>query len=219
MTGNTQKPDVEPAQDVTATSAEPIEPAEPSWDEQAQSAPAPSEPAVNPQETALRQKVAELESRIETLQDQTRHYAQAYDKARSEFAAARERMQRENERSLKRDQAKAMGGLLNVMDLLDRSLDSVKSQPPGQGFVDGIQMIRSQFEAALNTQGLQRFDGVGEVFDPNRHQALTTIPVTDVALDGRVIHGVSAGAKIGDEVVRPATVVVGKFDGDLEAVD
>ena len=217
MNRNTHKPGVQPADDVIETSAEPTAPADPSGDEQEQSA-APT-PIVNPQEMALRKKVAELESRIETLQDQTRHYAQAYDKARSEFAAARERMQRENERSLKRDQAKAMGGLLNVLDLLDRSLESVKSQAPGQGFVDGIQMIRSQFEAALNAQGLRRFDGVGEEFDPNRHQALTTIPVTDVALDGRVVHGVSAGATIGDEVVRPATVVVGKYDGDVELID
>ncbi len=217
MNRNTHKPGVQPADDVIETSAEPTAPADPSGDEQEQSA-APT-PIVNPQEMALRKKVAELESRIETLQDQTRHYAQAYDKARSEFAAARERMQRENERSLKRDQAKAMGGLLNVLDLLDRSLESVKSQAPGQGFVDGIQMIRSQFEAALNAQGLRRFDGVGEEFDPNRHQALTTIPVTDVALDGRVVHGVSAGATIGDEVVRPATVVVGKYDGDVELMD
>lgn len=217
MNRNTHKPGVQPADDVIETSAEPTAPADPSGDEQEQSA-APT-PIVNPQEMALRKKVAELESRIETLQDQTRHYAQAYDKARSEFAAARERMQRENERSLKRDQAKAMGGLLNVLDLLDRSLESVKSQAPGQGFVDGIQMIRSQFEAALNAQGLRRFDGVGEEFDPNRHQALTTIPVTEVALDGRVVHGVSAGATIGDEVVRPATVVVGKYDGDVELMD
>jgi molecular chaperone GrpE len=168
-------------------------------------------PIQRPEEVALRKKVAELESRIETLQDQTRHYAQAYDKARTEFAAARERMQRENDRSLKRDQVKAVSGLLNVLDSLDRSLESVKAQPPGLPFVEGVQMIRQQFEAALNGLGLQRFDGVGERFDPQRHQALTMMPVTDAAQDGRVIHGVSAGAIVGDEVVRAATVVVGKL--------
>ena len=72
-------------------------------------------------------------------------------------------------------------------------------------------MIRTQFEAALATLGLQRFDGMGERFDPERHQAVTSVPVTDPTQDGRVIQSLSAGAVIGDEVVRAATVVVGQL--------
>lgn len=179
--------------------------------------PIEAEPVVSvadPEVEALRKKIAELEAQVEQLQGQTRHYAQAYDRARNEFAAARDRMQRETERTLKRDQAKAVSGLLGVLDSLDRSLESVRSQAAGQGFVDGVQVIRSQFEAALSELGLQRFDGVGEVFDPNRHQALTTMPVTDPAQDGRVVHGVASGAVVADEVVRPATVVVGKYTAE-----
>ena len=157
------------------------------------------------------QRIAALEARVAELQDQTRHYAQSYDKARSEFAAARERMQREHERTVRRDQAKVVGGLLTVLDSLDRSLTSVQAAGPGQAFVDGVQMIRTQFEAALATLGLQRFDGMGERFDPERHQAVTSVPVTDPTQDGRVIQSLSAGAVIGDEVVRAATVVVGQL--------
>jgi len=159
----------------------------------------------------LHKRIADLEVKNREFQEQTRHYAQVYDKARSEFAAARERITREHERNVRRDQAKVVGGLLSVLDTLDRSLESVKAAPPGQAFVDGVQMIRSQFETALGAAGLKRFDGAGEAFDPERHQAVTSVPVADPAQDNRVVQSLSAGATVGDEVVRPATVVVGKY--------
>lgn len=168
--------------------------------------------------TAAEARVASLESQLsEAAQraqadaEQVRSYAAAYDKAKAEFAAARERQAREYERNLKRDQVKAVSGLLTVLDTLDRSLQSVQSGQVGDAFVDGVRMIRSQFEQALGAMGLQRFDGMGETFDPTRHEAVTTMNVVDPSQDGKVVHVVAAGCMLGDEVVRPASVVVGKM--------
>lgn len=162
----------------------------------------------------LEQKLAEATKRADDAAEQTRGYAAAYDKARVEFNAVRERMAREYERSLKRDQAKAITGLLTVLDNLDRSLESAKpGAPVADSFVDGVRMIRGQLDQALGAMGLTRFDGMGERFDPLRHQAITTMPVADQSQDSAVVHSISSGCIFGDEVVRPASVVVGKFVG------
>ncbi len=160
----------------------------------------------------------ELEKRAADAGEQTRQYASAYDKARVEFDAAKTRMARETERLQKQQLAKAVTGLLGVLDNFDRFLDSARQAAGnggavGQGFTDGAAMIRGQFDAALQTMGLQRFDGLGETFDPERHQAVTTMTVLDPAQDGKVVHAVSAGALLGDQVVRPASVVVGQCLG------
>ena len=170
----------------------------------------PETPHEDPAITALKREVAERDLRIADLDAQVRHYAQSYDKARTEFQATQERQKREAERNASREKVKLVGGLLGVLDSLDRSLDSVKSGDPTRAFVDGVQLIRSQLEGALSGLGLVRFDGVGEVFDPNRHQAVTSMPVTDPGLAGRVIHSVAAGVLVGDEVIRAASVVVGE---------
>ncbi len=163
----------------------------------------------------LEQKLGEAQRRADEASEQTRSYAAAFDKARQEFNAAKDRMAREHERSLKRDQVKAVAGLLAVLDNMDRSLESAK---PGvavaESFVDGVKIIRQQLDQALASMGLVRFDGLGERFDPLRHQAITTLPVASEAQDNTVVHSVSAGCLFGDEVVRPATVVVGKFTGE-----
>jgi molecular chaperone GrpE len=172
--------------------------------------------ALESENVKLAAQLADAERRLKDADEQVRQYAGAFDKAKREFDSAKDRIAREYERNMKRDQTKAVSGLIGVLDTLDRSLESVKGKQ-GDAFVDGVRIIRSQFDAALAATGLQRFDGLGEIFDPERHQAVTTMAVTDPAQAGRVIHSVAAGCIFGDEVVRPAMVVVGQgsaVDGD-----
>lgn len=165
----------------------------------------------------LRRRIAELDAKVEAADTQVRHYAASFDRARVEFGAARDRIAREQERTLRREKATAVSGLLSVLDSFDRSLDAVRDGGASMGFVEGVRMIRQQFEKALQDLGLARFDGAGERFDPARHQAVASLPVTDPAQDGIVLQSLGAGATVGDEVVRPATVIVGKFAADAAA--
>ncbi len=171
---------------------------------------ASDQPPEDPYVVRLKRDIAERDSRLAEAEEKVRHYAQSADKMRTEYQASRERVQRENERNAAREKLKLVGGLLEVLDSLDRSLDSAKGGEVNSSFVAGVQLIRSQLEGALTGLGLVRFDGLGESFDPNRHQAVTSVPVTDPAQAGRVLHCVAAGVLVGDEVVRAASVVVGQ---------
>ena len=193
MSGKHAKPAVEAVPDV--------EPAEVG---------SPAAPPEDPYVVGLKREIAERELRLGELEAQVRHYAQSFDKARTEYEASRERMQRENKRNATHEKVKLVSGLLGVLDSFDRSLASVKNQEPTAAFVDGVLLIRAQFEGALAGLGLVRFDGVGEPFDPTRHQAVTSMPVADPAQAGRVVACVGAGVLVGDEVVRAASVVVGQ---------
>ncbi|MCB9737736.1 MAG: nucleotide exchange factor GrpE [Deltaproteobacteria bacterium] len=53
---------------------------------------------------------------------------------------------------------------------------------------------------------------MGETFDPERHEAISMIPVTDPAQDNLVVQELKQGARVGEKVVRPATVIVGRYD-------
>jgi molecular chaperone GrpE len=163
----------------------------------------------DPYVTSLKREIAERDARLVEAEEKVRHYAQSVDKVRTEYQASRDRMQRENERNAAREKVKLVSGLLGVLESLDRSLASAKGEANGS-FVAGVELIRNQLDAALSALGLVRFDPVGELFDPNRHQAVTSMAVTDATQVGRVLHCVSAGVMVGDEVVRAASVVVGQ---------
>jgi molecular chaperone GrpE len=168
---------------------------------------------VDPVVARLQDELAALRKEKTAIEDTYRQHAAALDKAKAEFTGARERMQRENDRNQKREQVKAVQGLLPVLDTLDRSIEAARKEQVAPAFVDGIAIVRHQFDQVLSGLGLSRFDDLGQPFDPARHQAVTTMPVLEESQDNTVLHVMASGCMVGDEVVRTATVVVGKFAG------
>jgi len=73
----------------------------------------------------------------------------------------------------------------------------------------GIRSTASSFEAALAAAGVQPIEAVGKPFDPEKHEAVDTIEV-DPDQDGIVLAEYSRGYQIGDRLLLPARVQVGR---------
>ena len=160
--------------------------------------------------TADQRRIVELEIELEDAGQRLRQYAVSVDRLRAEFEASRGRLEREHQRLLASDKAEAAGDLLAVLDNVDKALGSANGSTM-DSFVAGVKMIRADFETALGKMGIVRFDANGERFDPERHEAMTAVPVTDPSLDNRVVESITAGAALGDKVIRPAVVVVARY--------
>jgi molecular chaperone GrpE len=70
--------------------------------------------------------------------------------------------------------------------------------------------VRDLFRAKLEGFGVTRVPAAGQRFDPSQHEALSLAPVADPAEDGVIVAVVREGYAIGEELLRPASVVVGK---------
>ena len=135
-----------------------------------------------------------------------------YQEAVAEFERTRERLRRETAKDVGREVRRVLASFLDVVDNLDRA---VAVQPPEgadwEGSVlRGVGLVREQFLAALERHGVTRFDAAQEPFDPTRHDALSTVPVTDGGQDNLVVEVVKPGYLIDGEVLRPASVTVGR---------
>lgn len=97
--------------------------------------------------------------------------------------------------------------LLPVLDNLDRSIAAGGADP----MVQGVRQVRAQLEGVLRNYGLERFEAVGTRFDPRLHDAVAMIDVPEPARDGVVVDQLEAGCRVGDRVLRPAKVAVGKY--------
>src|SRR5262249_17529487 len=97
--------------------------------------------------------------------------------------------------------------MLDVVDNLDRAIAAADdlSSP----LLRGVELVREQFLAKLEAFGVTRLQAVGEPFDANRHEAISTEAVADPSQDGLVVRVVKEGYAIGDELLRPAAVIVG----------
>lgn len=96
--------------------------------------------------------------------------------------------------------------LLPVIDNFERSLKHVPAELQNNDYIKGIQGIVKQFEQTLEKMGLKRIATVGQPFDPNLHEA-----VSSEEGDGDqevVTEELQSGWILGDEVLRHAMVRV-----------
>ena len=75
----------------------------------------------------------------------------------------------------------------------------------------GIEYIFQQLYTSLENEGLKKFGIVGDEFDPNLHQSIEAIPVSDKIKDGTVVAVLQSGYMLHEKVIRPAKVNVGIY--------
>lgn len=78
-----------------------------------------------------------------------------------------------------------------------------------RGLHEGVEATERELQKVLNQNGVEKFGEKGDVFDPNRHQALFEAPTSEVD-PGTVVDVTKTGYAIGDRVLRPAEVGVSK---------
>jgi molecular chaperone GrpE len=72
--------------------------------------------------------------------------------------------------------------------------------------------LHSQLLKVLQDNGVVTISEVGVPFDPNLHEAVMRVPATDGQGDGEVVRCFRQGYQVGDQLVRPALVVVATTD-------
>jgi molecular chaperone GrpE len=161
--------------------------------------------------------IATLESEIEALnalvakQEQELQRAnQRAEQAHAEIEAAGKRIANASAKELEQRTRKLLESLLPVVDDLDRGIAAAKHHVESADVVAGFELVRRNLLSRLAQLGVTHAPALGEKFDPQRHEAIALVPVTDPAQDGRVIDVLREGYLIGEDTLRPAGVAVGK---------
>ncbi len=160
--------------------------------------------------TAKPSYVEELEQRLAERDRQVQQALQQLKTATTEFDEARVRARREVVKEVERSKRAMLGELLDVLDNLDRALHAGATAQSVDALLEGVRLVRSQFLNRLESFGITTIDALNHPFDPALHEAVTTVPVASPEDDDRVVGVVRPGYRVGDDVLRPAMVAVGK---------
>jgi molecular chaperone GrpE len=95
--------------------------------------------------------------------------------------------------------------VIDAVDNLERALAAADGD--GQGLAEGVEMVLGGLRETLSRNGVEVVDPKGEKFDPVWHEALSTLPAEGVE-SGQVVEVMQKGYKLGEQLVRPARVVV-----------
>jgi molecular chaperone GrpE len=154
--------------------------------------------------------VEELEQRLAERDQQVQQALQQLKAASAEYDEARVRARREAMKDVERSKRAMLGELLEVLDNLDRALEAAAATQSIDALLEGVRLVRSQFLSRLESAGITTLDALHQPFDPELHEAVTTVPVASPEDDDRVVGVIRSGYRIGDDVLRPAIVAVGK---------
>ncbi len=146
--------------------------------------------------------IAEQAARIDEL---TRAYAALVEEGK----AARARLEREKARVLEADRAQLAQALLEGVDHLDRAMAAARDATGP--LVEGVRLTLAALERKVTELGASRITVVGQRFDPRLAEAIDVVPVADPAQDDVVVQEIQSGYRIGDRVLRPARVRVGRL--------
>lgn len=147
-------------------------------------------------------QVAKLQAEVAALKDQmVRSIAEAQTIQR--------RMRDQHEEALKYATQPLVGSLLPVLDNLERSLASLEMGASADKVIEGVRAIDRQLRQVLSGVNVERISAVGERFDPELHEALTTAVSEDHEED-TVLAEIEPGYRMLGRVIRPARVQVSK---------
>lgn len=126
----------------------------------------------------------------------------------AEYVNARKRLLQSAEIEKKFAHEPLVKDLLTALDNLDRALDAAKKAGDAGPLAVGVSATASQFLDVLRRHGVTRIETLpGDVFDPNRHEAVMQQPSNDIE-PGHIALVLSQGFLLHDRVLRPATVIV-----------
>jgi molecular chaperone GrpE len=99
--------------------------------------------------------------------------------------------------------------LLPVLDDFDRAIASMASTDNIEAIKEGEQLIHAKMKAIFASKGLQEIKSIGETFDTDFHEAITSIPAPTEELKNKVIDEVQKGYTLHDKVIRFSKVITG----------
>lgn len=166
--------------------------------------PSPTEAAGRPEETAGEREGDEVARRAE-------EYLAALQRERADFLNYKRRVEQDRRSSAALTTARTVGAFFPVLDDLYLAAEAVDPRLSDLPWVRGMLAVRRKFEAVLESLGVQEIDIEGRPFDPRVCEAVMQAP----GPENTVLKVLQRGYILGEQLVRPARVIVGRGGPEL----
>ncbi len=163
--------------------------------------------------------VEELEARTQAAERQAQDVQARFDQLRQQLQRetdeTRQRLNRSADERAATANAQFITDFLPVLDDLNRAIEAVSADAPKDAVLEGIRRIATNVQNALTNAGVEPITSVGELFDPELHEAVDTVDA-ESDMDGKVISEYSRGFRMGERLIRPARVRVARGSGNTD---
>jgi len=128
----------------------------------------------------------------------------------SDFDNFRKRTMKEKVDVINSASADVLKDILVVLDDFERAVANNEKVEDINALREGFKLIQHKMINILTGKGLVAVESKGEQFDPDKHEAITNVPVSDESQKGKVIDVVERGYNLHGKTLRFAKVIVGQ---------
>lgn len=127
-----------------------------------------------------------------------------YKRILAEFENFKKRSGKERESLYNSILADVVEVMLPVVDNLE---NAAKVETEDANYKQGVELVLKQFKDVLKSKGVEEIKTVGEIFDPELHEAVSSIQDDNLG-EKEIAQEYRKGYKIGSKVIRHSMVVV-----------
>ncbi len=179
--------------------------------------------ASNSEEQAGSEDVEQLKKQLSAAEKKAEEHWDKAVRATAEMENLKRRTQKDIENAHKYALEKFAKELLTVLDSLELGIQAASSDHPEVVKLrEGSELTKKQLESVFSKFNIEVIDPLGQPFNPELHQAMSTQPSSDVE-PNTVINVFQKGYLLNGRLIRPAMVVVSKAEdnpqGDSVKID
>ena len=207
MSEETKNTAPQPQEPETAPAAEPMKEAQTAEAPAAEEQDVPQDPKAK-KEWFGKKAAKELAAEKARADAAEKAAAQAKDqllRTAAEYDNFRRRSAKEQDAAFNNGVGFAVNQILTILDTLEMAANAACTD---ENYKKGVVMTLDKASAALTALKVEEIPAEGQPFDPNLHNAVMQKPAEDGQKSGTVVQVFQKGYKIGDRIIRHATVVV-----------
>ena len=148
-----------------------------------------------------------LKDDLKAEQEKSNNYLIRLKYLKADFDNYSKRVDREIAEATRESNLKLVVSLLDVIDDLERAIETASISRNMKNLIDGIKMVHKNFITILEREGLNRIEAIGKPFDPNVHEILTKIPSNKYD-ENIVIEEIRKGFMFKEKIIRPSIVKI-----------
>ena len=165
-------------------------------------APAPEKA---PKHEKKHRETAVLEAKLDAAEKKADDLKGQLLRTAAEYDNYRKRSQREADQKFNDGVSHAVTQILGILDTLNMAANAVCTD---DNYKKGVMMTLDKAGQALEKLNITEIEAQDKPFDPNLMNAVQQVPPQDGQESGTVVQVFQKGYKIGDKIIRHATVVV-----------
>lgn len=164
------------------------------------------------------ESIASVKKKLKAVEEEKRNLQDELQRAKADFLNAKRRLEEERRREYGRTVVGLVEELLPVCDSFHLAMSDKKTWDlADENWRKGIEGIYAQLQNLLNTYNVKEINPAGESFDPNNHEAITSVTVDKKEMHDKVVNVIQLGYQIiqkdgNIDLVRPARVAIGNYE-------